>query len=386
VDDVTDVSLFSMECTSRHPADRPPLDRACDALPVPPPIDVEPPAHEPSEELRRRRESARRRTRRQRRLTAGLLVLLVAGVAVALLTTLGQSNAGNRDTRTRIAANQTHTGQPAGREPQGASGQTTGQASGTAAANGTASTGPGTGHSGTEDVPILMYHVIAPPPPGAPFPGLYVTPSEFTAQMEALKQAGWHAVTLDQVQAYWQRGVSLGPGRPIVISFDNGYQSQYTQALPVLRRLGWVGDENIQLTGLPPSQGGLSQRQVRGLLAAGWELDTQGFSHADLIALDAQELHYQVAVARNTVHQRYGVPVNWFCYPSGHYDATVIAAVKAAGYTGSTTVVPGWAGPGEDRYRLHRLRVLGGTSPSALLAQIADIRDDPPAPTSYNGA
>ncbi len=229
-----------------------------------------------------------------------------------------------------------------------------------------------------------MYHVIAPPPSGAPFPGLYVTPSEFAAQMQALKQDGWHAVTPDQLEAYWTRGVGLGQGKPIVLSFDNGYQSQYTQALPVLRRLGWVGVENIQLTGLPPSQGGLGDAQVRGLLAAGWELDTQGFSHADLITLDSQQLHYQVAVARTTLQQRYHVPVNWFCYPSGHYDATVVAAVRAAGYTGSTTVVPGWAHPRDDPYRLHRLRVLGGTTPAALLTLIAGIRGDPPAPASYN--
>jgi uncharacterized protein (TIRG00374 family) len=196
-----------------------------------------------------------------------------------------------------------------------------------------------------------MYHVIASPPPGAPFPGLYVMPSEFAAQMQALKSAGWHAVTLDQVQAYWQRGVPLGAGKPIVVSFDNGYQSQYTQALPVLRRLGWVGDENVQLTGLPPSQGGLSQAQVHGLVAAGWELDTQGFSHADLITLNAQQLNYQVAVARSTVRQRYHVPVNWFCYPSGHYDATVIAAVREAGYTGSTTGCTGCACSAAPRHR-----------------------------------
>jgi peptidoglycan/xylan/chitin deacetylase (PgdA/CDA1 family) len=189
---------------------------------------------------------------------------------------------------------------------------------------------------------------------------------------------------MDEVEAYWRQGVPLGPGRPIVISFDNGYQSQYTQALPVLRRLGWVGDENIQLTGLPPSQGGLSQSQVRGLLAAGWELDTQGVSHADLITLDSQELRYQVAGARALLKQRYHVPVNWFCYPSGHYDATVIAAVRSAGFSGSTTVVPGWARPHEDPYRLHRLRVLGGTTPGELLALIAGIRDDPPAPPSYS--
>ncbi len=235
-------------------------------------------------------------------------------------------------------------------------------------------------------MPILMYHVIAAPPAGAPFPGLYVTPAEFAEQMQSLKSAGWHAVTLDQVRAYWLRGASLGAGRPIVLTFDNGYQSQYTQALPVLRRLGWVGDENMQLSGLPPSQGGLGQDEIRGLLSAGWELDTQGLTHADLIRLDSEQLRHEVSASRQEMQSRYHVAVNWFCYPSGHYDATVLAAVRAAGYTGSTTVVPGWAHRSDDPYRLHRLRVLGGTSGSQLLSEIAAVRGDPPAPPNYGGA
>jgi peptidoglycan/xylan/chitin deacetylase (PgdA/CDA1 family) len=246
--------------------------------------------------------------------------------------------------------------------------------------------GAATGTPGGATVPVLMYHVINPPPAGAPFPGLYVPADEFAAQMQALKTAGWHAVTMDQLEAYWTRGVPLGPGKPIVLSFDNGYESQYLNAMPILKRLGWVGDENIQLSGLPPSQGGLTEGQVRGLLRAGWELDTQGISHADLITLDAAQLKYQVATARQILRKRYGVPVNWFCYPSGHYDATVIAAVKDAGFVGSTTVIPGWASRSEDPYRLPRLRVLGGTSPSALLQQIAQYESAAAPPSSYGGA
>jgi peptidoglycan/xylan/chitin deacetylase (PgdA/CDA1 family) len=168
-----------------------------------------------------------------------------------------------------------------------------------------------------------------------------------------------------------------------VLTFDNGYQSQYTNALPVLRRLHWVGVENLQLQGLPPSQGGLTTAQVKGLIDAGWELDTQGISHADLPALDATELRYQVAGARRLLQRRYGVAVNWFCYPSGQYDATVIAAVRAAGFAGSTTVVPGWASPRDDPYTLPRLRVLGGTTPAQLLAQIASARASAPPPSRY---
>ncbi|HXB64657.1 MAG TPA: polysaccharide deacetylase family protein [Solirubrobacteraceae bacterium] len=239
------------------------------------------------------------------------------------------------------------------------------------------------GPRGTEAVPILMYHVINPPPVGAPFPGLYVPEEEFAEQIQALAGAGFHAVTLDQLWANWREGAPLPAGKPIVVTFDNGYQSQYTNALPVLRRLGWDAVENLQLTGLPPSQGGLSSEQVRGLVAAGWELDTQGFSHADLITLDPTALHYQVAVARTEVQRKYHVPVNWFCYPSGHYNATVVAAVQAAGYRGSTTVIPGWAQPGEDPYRLPRLRVLGGTTGAQLLSELAGVRGEAPPPPSY---
>jgi peptidoglycan/xylan/chitin deacetylase (PgdA/CDA1 family) len=317
-----------------------------------------------TEGLRARRDARRRATRRRRAQVTGL----IAAVAIAVIVVLAVSGGG------------------AARKPAAAT--TPSQAhAGHAAAGSTATTAaaPSTGRPGNAAVPILMYHVIAAPPSGAPFPGLYVTPGEFAEQMHALKNAGWHAVTLDQVAANWRNGTSLGAGKPIVLTFDNGYQSQYTQALPVLQRLGWVADENIQLSGLPPSQGGLGQEQVRAMVAAGWELDTQGFSHADLITLTPERLHYEVAVARRVLQQRYHVPVNWFCYPSGHYDAAVVAEVKAAGYAGSTTVVPGWALRADDSYRLHRLRVLGGTSPQALLAQVESARNAPPAPETYKG-
>jgi peptidoglycan/xylan/chitin deacetylase (PgdA/CDA1 family) len=139
----------------------------------------------------------------------------------------------------------------------------------------------------------------------------------------------------------------------------------------------------MRLSGLPPSQGGLSSSQVRGLVRAGWELDTQGYSHADLIQLGPEQLHYEIATARSTIRRRYHVAADWFCYPSGHYNTTVIAAVKTAGYVGSTTVVPGWARPDDDPYRLPRLRVLGGTSPRALLDLIARNREAQPAAASY---
>ncbi|MBV8710248.1 MAG: polysaccharide deacetylase family protein [Solirubrobacterales bacterium] len=325
--------------------------------------------------LARERERERRaRARRARLIAVGALLLVgLAATAIALAASGGKSSDQHAQAAATTSAH--HTGATgAARAGHGSSRSTTPHST---------VTGVATGKPGTVTVPVLMYHVINPPPAGAPYPGLYVPADEFAAQVQALKAAGWHAVTMDQLEANWTRGVPLGPGKPIVLTFDNGYASQYINAMPILKRLGWVGNENIQLSGLPPSQGGLTDAQVRGLLAAGWELDTQGISHADLIALDASELHYQVDTARQILRRRYGVPVNWFCYPSGHYNATVIAAVKAAGYVGSTTVLPGWANPSEDPYRLPRLRVLGGTSPAALLEQIAQAQSSGTPPGSY---
>jgi peptidoglycan/xylan/chitin deacetylase (PgdA/CDA1 family) len=319
---------------------------------------------------RRARREARKRelARRRARGLAAVATLALIALLVAVLAFVGGSSKAKGAAAGSAGANAARTGSRAEHPIRvGAAGIVRGT-------------------PGTESVPILMYHVINPAPAGAKFPGLYVAPEEFAAQMRALAHAGFHAVTMDQMYANWTRGTPLPAGKPIVVSFDNGYQSQYTRALPVLRQLGWVGVENIQLTGLPPSQGGLSEAQVSGLVAAGWELDTQGLSHAELTALSPGALHQQVAVARGEVQRRYHVPVNWFCYPSGHYNAAVLAEVKAAGYVGSTTVVPGWASPTEDPYRLPRLRVLGGTGPSELLAELAAIRSNAPPPPSYEAA
>jgi peptidoglycan/xylan/chitin deacetylase (PgdA/CDA1 family) len=330
-----------------------------------------------SEHLYRRRaeraEIRRRRARRRRLFAGGALLVVVVAAGVAVASAVGGGS--KTKAATTAASKSAHRGSHHARQTAAAH-----HARGASTA---AVLGPPTGRPGTATVPVLMYHVIAPPPPGAPYPGLYVLPNLFAQEMQGLKNAGWRPVTLDQLRAYWTKGAPLPPGRPLVLTFDNGYRSQYTNALPVLKRLGWVADENIQLSGLPPSQGGLTDAQVRGLIGAGWELDTQGISHADLITLDSSELHYQVVTARQILRRRYGVPVNWFCYPSGHYNATVIDEVRAAGFVGSTTVVPGWAGRTSDMYTLPRLRVLGGTSPSALLEQISSSRGASPPPSSY---
>ena len=62
--------------------------------------------------------------------------------------------------------------------------------------------------------------------------------------MQWLDEQGFEAVTLDQVEEAWYEGGRLPPA-PIVISFDDGYPSQYATAFEVLRGLEWPGVLNL---------------------------------------------------------------------------------------------------------------------------------------------
>jgi peptidoglycan/xylan/chitin deacetylase (PgdA/CDA1 family) len=219
-------------------------------------------------------------------------------------------------------------------------------------------------------VPVLMYHVISAPPPGTPFPELWVPAPRFEAEMRALAAAGYHGVTLTQVDDHWRHGGPL-PSKPIVISFDDGYFSQYHSAAPVLKRVGWPGVLNMEVHNLHV-EGGLSKRMVRDLIADGWELAAHTITHPDLTTLDPATLEHEVAESRGKLHRAFRVPVNFFSYPAGKYNEAAIAAVRAAGFRGATTVTPGLARP-DQAFTLSRVRVNGSDSPSAVLQKIAAL-------------
>ena len=219
-------------------------------------------------------------------------------------------------------------------------------------------------------VPILMYHVLAEQPAGAAFPEIWLSPADFTAQMNWLGAHGYHAVTLGQLFRYWRRGVALPP-KPFVASFDDGYLSDFTVALPVLRRHGWAGVLNLIVNNV--THGDIGAGQVRRLIAAGWEIDAHTVTHADLLGLDPGRLHYEVFGSRARLRKLFGQPVSFFCYPVGHYDATVVAAVRAAGYLGATTENPGLARPTEP-FTLSRIRIDSGDGAAELAAKLAAAR------------
>jgi peptidoglycan/xylan/chitin deacetylase (PgdA/CDA1 family) len=221
----------------------------------------------------------------------------------------------------------------------------------------------------TGPVPILEYHVLGHPPEGAPYPELYVGRTDFEKQMDWLEKAGYQAVTLEQVQEAWYHEGKLPP-KPIILSFDDGYRPQYTFALPTLRKHGWAGVLNLKAEGSD-----LYESNVKAMIAAGWELAAHTIHHLDLTELGPAELEEEVAGSRKILRKEYGVPVNNFCYPAGQFDETVIEAVEAAGYTGATTEISGFAEKSKP-FELARLEILRESHVAGLAEDLRNGRGE----------
>lgn len=213
--------------------------------------------------------------------------------------------------------------------------------------------------SGAHDdpVPILMYHVTKSAPAGTPYPELWVSPADFKGQMQWLADNGYTGITMSQLFKYWDEGFKL-PSKPVVITFDDGYPSHAKVARPVLEQHHWPGVLFLEYSNVGNPESGLTSTMVKQLIAAGWEIDSHTITHPDLTTISASQLEDETAGARKAIQRKFGVPVEFFCYPAGKYDDTVIAAVKDAGYKGATTELPGAATP-DKPFELARIRVDG---------------------------
>lgn len=216
-------------------------------------------------------------------------------------------------------------------------------------------------------VPILMYHVIGPRPARAPLPELYVSRDDFARELRWLASHGYHAVTLSDLYKYWHGRLAL-PRKPVVLTFDDGYRGDFTIAGPLLKAQGWPGVLNLEVAHVV--HGDLTPRMIRRLLADGWELAAHTLVHPDLTALDSRRLKHEVAGSRRWLRRRFGVDVDFFCYPSGRYNRSVIAAVRASGYLGATTTQPGLARR-TSPFRLSRIRIDASDGVRGLAEKLA---------------
>ena len=210
-------------------------------------------------------------------------------------------------------------------------------------------------------VPILMYHRIA----DIPGDRNSLPPQKFIEQLDYLSSHGYTTVSLAEVYDYYYRGKSLPP-KPVVLTFDDGYEDNYSIAMPLLRARQmkatvfpishWVGRpnewENYGKRATTTMNWGELQEWVR----SGMEVGSHTVNHPFLSRMTATQLEEELTASRLTLQEKLGGEMDILCYPYGDYNEKTVAAVKQAGYKCAVSIyaAPIW---NLDQYALPRLRI-----------------------------
>lgn len=218
---------------------------------------------------------------------------------------------------------------------------------------------------------VLMYHMIAPPRPGARFNGIRVSPEMFARQLAWLRAEGFAFGSMRDLAA------GRANQRTVVLTFDDGYRDNLLNALPLLQKhdaratLYLVvqrdgGDWSVKKkahhdSGELAREPKLSDEEVRALLASGrFELGAHTLTHANLARLDPDQKRIEIAGSKDALEQRFGVEVTSFAYPFGIWDASDRDIAEAAGFSTAVTTVPGIdAWPPPDPFALRRVKISG---------------------------
>ncbi len=177
----------------------------------------------------------------------------------------------------------------------------------------------------TKAFPILTFHAVDDRASVLSFP-----PRLFQQGMARLHESGYKTLNLPQIVEHLRQRVAF-PERSFAITFDDGYQSVYNRASPVLQRYGFsatvflsVGESGTT-TGterLPRMEGRsmLSWREIKEMHRWGIAFGGHTLTHPDLTRLPAERIEAEVVGGKRLIEDALGSTVDTFAYPFGRHD------------------------------------------------------------------
>jgi peptidoglycan/xylan/chitin deacetylase (PgdA/CDA1 family) len=184
------------------------------------------------------------------------------------------------------------------------------------------------------EMPILVYHHVVP---GRGSTLLYVTPEAFEQQLKYLQDNGYRSVSFSDLADCLEYGAPL-PERPVILSFDDGWENQFQYAFPLLRKYGFSATFFV-VTSYLDHQNFMTVEQLKTMMAAGMVIGGHSRTHPALPSIgNPQRLKDEIAGSKAWLEAQLGVTIETFAYPYGAYTQATVAAVKAAGYRTARTV------------------------------------------------
>ncbi len=234
------------------------------------------------------------------------------------------------------------------------------------------------------NIPILMYHQIdVPPPRGTRLRGLIVAPSSFAWQMRLLKWLGYQGLSMRDLEPYL-RGDKTG--KVVGITFDDGFQNNLVNALPILKKHGFtatcfgvsnlLGGTNRWDQGIVAEKPLMTVENWRTWHQAGMDIGSHTRTHAKLTELPAEAARHEIAQSKTELEQALGCEVRHFCYPYGSYAGEHRDMAQQAGYDTATTTQRGRVHAKDDPYTLKRIMIARATNPLLFCAKIISRYED----------
>ena len=193
-----------------------------------------------------------------------------------------------------------------------------------------------------EGVPVLEYHMVNSGEVSGDDPNAVtyiVQPEDFRAQMDYLDKEGYTTITMLEFMKAKKGKLEL-PEKPIILTFDDGYKDNFTQALPILEEHGMKAVVYMVTNdiGLP---GYLTWDDLRNMQNRGIEIGSHTANHIPLTTLSPEEREEEVKLSKlilewNGIHTVFSLS-----YPNGAYDASLPELLRRNEYL---TAVTGDAG------------------------------------------
>lgn len=187
-------------------------------------------------------------------------------------------------------------------------------------------------------VTVLLYHKFDE----ADSPSTSTPGAMFEEQMDYLKEEGYRVLSMNEL---WEciTGKMPVPEKAVVITIDDGYLSEYTRAVPVLKKHGFPFCIFI-FTRAVGSRHFMTWEQLKEVLSLGGDVGSHTHTHPRLTDLAPEEIEEECRVSKRILEERLGIEAKWFAYPFGEYDNAVRSAGMKAGYRLLLTSDPGSVG------------------------------------------
>lgn len=185
-------------------------------------------------------------------------------------------------------------------------------------------------------VPVIMYHDILPEKKVF----FDVTPDEFERRLQLIKQKGLTPISMDQLVTHLRTGLPL-PEKPILLTFDDGYSGHFDYVYPLLKKYNYPALFAIYTAkvGKPIGRSSLTWEQLREMAKDPLiTISSHSVNHKVMAGLTPSELAIETQESKRILEAELGMPVRYFTYPEGKYDAQAVESVKHAGYAAALTM------------------------------------------------